>query len=104
MQGTQHCYKCGCSFETHMHIYYDTKTFESVITDKNVTTAISEKKTNVRKIEAVKEELKKLKDEFEGEQMFIIQSMATFANFLKNNSISPFNDACKEYIKYLISR
>lgn len=104
MQGTKNCQVCGCSFGIHMHIYYDTETFETTIKDENVSTAINEKETYARKIETAIKELKKLKDDYECEQEFIVQSMATFASFLKNNAISPYNDACKDYIKYLISR
>lgn len=104
MARTRRCQRCGCDFTTHMHIYYETETFETTVSDENIASEINKKETIIRSIEACIADLKKRKGEYETEQLFIIQSMATFASFLKNNAIAPYNDAYKAYIKYLINR
>lgn len=104
MAGTRRCRICGCDYTTHMHIYYETETYQTTIEDTNIFNELSQKQTDAKDIEAFIQGLEKRKLEFETEQLFIIQSMATFASFLKKNAITPYNDAYKAYIKYLINR
>ena len=42
------------------------------------------------------------KAKYEKEKEIIQGTMAKFAHFLQNNSISAYNDKYKEYIEYLI--
>lgn len=44
----------------------------------------------------------RLRREIEGERDEIVKASARFAHFLRNHSITPYNDATERYLKNLI--
>lgn len=104
MNGTSNCQKCGCDFSKHKHIYYETTLFETKQVDENVVKEITTKESAARKVQAMLNRLEDVKREHEQEHEFILNSLATFASFLKKNAITAYNDAYGKYIGYLIDR
>lgn len=87
-----------------MHIYYETEVFETKQIDDNVNLEITNKAQAVAQAQKFVDKLKLQKREYEAEHQFILKATARFATFLKNNAITPYNDAYKTYIAYLIDR
>ncbi|CAG9769511.1 unnamed protein product [Ceutorhynchus assimilis] len=104
MHGTSVCQECNCRYNTHMHIYYETETFENKIVDENVLKNINTKEDAAKEKQRIINEVLNRKEEFEKEHTTIIKCSAAFAHFLQRNAITPINDSLKEYVKYLISR
>lgn len=104
MGGSTKCKQCDCHFTTHMHVYYETTTVESRIEDKTVQSQLA---TNAQIIKAQYDHIRKLENrvkEYKGEHQEISKALATFAYFLRNNSICPINDAYEAYLDCLIQR
>ncbi|KAF2903724.1 hypothetical protein ILUMI_02432 [Ignelater luminosus] len=104
MNSNQHCKHCGCSYLKHMHIYYQSFTYEDNIVDENVRSQISTKENAKSAAEKVIREIEQRRKEYESEQDTIIKSTAKFAHFLQNNAITAYNDAYQSYLEYLIDR
>ncbi|XP_030751830.1 uncharacterized protein LOC115879258 [Sitophilus oryzae] len=104
MNGIGMCKECGCRYNMHMHIKYETETFDSRIVDKNVATNITSKEDAQKQRQKIIKELKQKKEEMEQEHKYILQCSAYFAHFLRQNAITPINDSLKEYVQYLITR
>ncbi|KAF2898089.1 hypothetical protein ILUMI_08089 [Ignelater luminosus] len=104
MGGTQNCQVCGCQYLTHLHIYYITETYEDKIVDVNIDSQISKDKIEVGTVEAKIKEIKDRSKEYKTEEETIIKTIAKFAHFLQNNAITPYNDAYKQYMEYLIDK
>lgn len=104
MNGTNLCRRCGCDYGKHMHIYYETTLFETEVKDDNVASEITNREVAVKRAEALVRRIEHLKKEHEEEHEFILNSVATFAWFLKRNAITAYNDAYCTYVKYLIDR
>ncbi|KAF2891786.1 hypothetical protein ILUMI_14387, partial [Ignelater luminosus] len=104
MNSQQHCNYCGCSYLKHMHIYYQSFTYEDNIVDDNVRSQITTKENAKRAAENLIREIKQRRAEYEKEQNIIIKNTAKFAHFLQNNAITAYNDAYQSYLEYLIDR
>lgn len=87
-----------------MHIYYATKLTEVKVVDKNVNLQIKDREGAALSAKQILESMEKLQTKHKNEQKSILQVTAKFAVFLKNNAISPYNDAYKAYIEFLIDR
>ncbi|KAF5288459.1 hypothetical protein FQR65_LT02111 [Abscondita terminalis] len=98
------CKKCTCRYQVHMHIYYETETFESRLEDKTVKTTINSKEQAWQNARILTSNLSSRLVMLNNERQTIIKTTAKFACFLKNNAIAPYNDAYEAYIKYLIDR
>nr|XP_022904736.1 uncharacterized protein LOC111416864 [Onthophagus taurus] len=96
--------KCGHTYLEHMHIYYTTEPYEetmkNVEIETKITTKLSEKDVIQKELERYRSE----RGEFEKEKDIIQKAVAKFAHFLSNSVILPFNDAYKEYLRYLIEK
>ncbi|XP_066260920.1 uncharacterized protein [Euwallacea similis] len=104
MHGTQSCGECGCRFNTHMHIYYETETFDTKIVDENVMKNITTKEEATEEKRRLINDILDKKEKLQKEHDYIIRCTALFANFLQQNAITPMNDFVAEYVKYLITR
>lgn len=104
MSGSTTCTKCSCDFRVHMHIYYRTKTKEIQEKDENMAKKITNRQELMKHNQQLMHLMETKKNELDEEQQVILRTCAKFAHFLQNNAITPFNDAYKDYIEYLVNR
>jgi len=72
------------------------------IEDPNVKAAIDKKKSDIQRIEEFKTALEKRVKELDEEKETIVRVSASFANFLRKNAISAYNDDLVKYLDHLI--
>ncbi|KAK5640081.1 hypothetical protein RI129_010892 [Pyrocoelia pectoralis] len=98
------CQRCSCRFQVHMHIYYETETYEDRIEDKSIKTVIMDKELGLIHAKNLIKKISARVNEYKEESETIIKITAKFACFLKANAITPYNDAYQAYLEYLIDR
>lgn len=98
------CRICSCDFTTHMHIYYESETYDDRIDDQSVKSQIQTREAAIKETQKLIAKLEGRKLDYEKEKDTIIKTMARFAHFLQRNAIAPYNDSYKAYIEYLIDR
>ncbi len=103
MNSEGYCTECGCHWTKHMHIEYETYQVLEKVIDKATEGKIKSKKDAQRKILAHIKELQERVDKLKREQEKITLASAKFACFLKQNAITPYNDALASYLEHLIS-
>lgn len=96
------CTKCQCSWQMHMHILYKSKRVRENIINESTQSEILSKEEAKEKAELKAQELDRRCELLEKEQKIITNAFAKFGHFLKHNAITPYNDALKEYLDYLI--
>ncbi|CAF4262453.1 unnamed protein product [Rotaria sordida] len=85
------CHECGCSWTIHMHISYEYETFITFVNIDN-TNSQSVLTSIDKHIAALREE-----------ENSILEVCGKLSQFLKKNSITPYNDEILGYIRYFIS-
>ncbi|CAF1368304.1 unnamed protein product [Rotaria sordida] len=85
------CNECGCSWTIHMHISYEYETFITFVNIDN-TNSQSVLTSIDKHIAALREE-----------ENSILEVCGKLSQFLKKNSITPYNDEILGYIRYFIS-
>ncbi|CAG2170384.1 unnamed protein product [Oppiella nova] len=96
------CFKCKHSYQTHLHINYETRIVTTKIRDENKNKRIT---TDKEAMEAQQSKMKELDEkikELTSEQDTITRCMAEFAWFLRHNALTTFNDAFEDYVRHLI--
>lgn len=87
-----------------MHIYYETKTVEDRMEDKDVQRRIEDGQMGTMIANNLVDKIGRRVKEFENERDTILKTTAKFAYFLQENAITPYNDAYHGYLLYLIDR
>ena len=87
----------------HMHITYTTTIVEEKFISEDSQRLINEKGSEKEKKEEFLKQLEIKIDELEDERMMIMKSAASFATFMKENALIPFNDSFDEYLDMLIT-
>ncbi|CAG2166575.1 unnamed protein product [Oppiella nova] len=97
------CNKCKHSYQSHLHINYETRLVNKQVRDETkyqrITTAQEASEAQQAQIMELEVKIKELTDE----NTIITKCMAKFACFLKNNALTPFNDAFEDYVNLLIA-
>jgi hypothetical protein len=96
------CFKCGCSYKKHMHIYYESEEVEKKEVDIVVLAKIKTKEDAKREAEKKVQDLEKRREALKGEEKVITKNSVKFAIFLKSNAIAAYNDSFESYLEYLI--
>jgi GTPase SAR1 family protein len=96
------CMECGCGWDVHMHITYETKEIVTKMKDPDVEKRLGDKQARKDIIEQHKRKLKAESEALESEKKTIAEVSAMFACFLKNNAIAPYNDALMSYLDHII--
>ncbi|CAG8694311.1 17209_t:CDS:1 [Cetraspora pellucida] len=103
MKRTNNCQVCGCSWNNHMHITYENEQVSVDKVDENIKLLINEKQSD----QIIKEEyiidLENRISQLKEEKRIINNIMITFALFLRQNAIAPFNDAYIDYLDHFIN-
>ncbi|CAG2170457.1 unnamed protein product [Oppiella nova] len=96
------CFVCGHCYQSHLHINYETSIKKTKIRDnkkyRRINNAVEAAKVKQQHIWELEAKIVELAVETE----IISKSMARFACFLKENALTPFNDAFGDYVRYLI--
>lgn len=103
MDGTNKCIRCGCSWQSHMHITYNFE--ESMVTVPNVSVEKMIKENAETKL--VKEQmissLEQTIEQYRLEQDKILEISSQFGSLLKQHAIIPYNDAFELHVRHEIS-
>ncbi|CAG2166540.1 unnamed protein product [Oppiella nova] len=99
---SEKCFGCGHSYQTHLHINYETKILTKRIRDESKNKRITTDKEAMDAIQSKMDELDEKIKELTDEQDTITKCMAQFAWFLKHNALTTFNDAFDDYVRHLI--
>ncbi|CAG2110374.1 unnamed protein product [Medioppia subpectinata] len=97
------CRECGHSYTKHLHLLNDTKTKMTMVRDQEVDKAIESTQSAAEAKKLQITSLVKRIGEMKTENETIVKSMSIFACFLANNSLTPINDAFKQYVEHLIA-
>lgn len=100
--GTQTCTKCKHDWKEHEHIMVEYSSTSEKMTDPQVK---AELKTNGNLTKAKEAQVKALQtqiSELKYEHKFIQEAAAKFSIYMKNNSITHYNDATIDYLDHLI--
>ncbi|CAG2173909.1 unnamed protein product [Oppiella nova] len=101
---SENCFGCGHSYKLHLHIKYDTRIVKREVRDERKYERISTRnEANMAQQNQIKQLELKIQ-ELSNENDIITTCMAKFACFLKNNALTPFNDAFEGYVKLLIEQ
>ncbi|KAK4872830.1 hypothetical protein RN001_014859 [Aquatica leii] len=104
MQTNGECVLCSCRYQVHMHIYYETETFENKVENELVKTKIMTEQQASQSVQTLTSNLSNRFTKLIEEKDTITKTTAKFACFLKTNAITPYNDAYEAYLQYLIDR
>jgi hypothetical protein len=94
---------CGHRWEQHQHVMYELVEKMATVTDSEIEKQLNANASDVMLRQTAIKELKRLGMEYGLEHKQIQQAAAQFGMFLKQNSLSPVNDATIAYIDSLIA-
>ena len=104
MAGGNTCTHCGCSWENHMHINYDTKQVNREIINSSVESQIKTKEGMVKALHEHRKILQQRIDDLKGEQATLTSTCVKLSQFLHKNSITPYNDDLIAYVEHLLKQ
>lgn len=96
------CLKCSHSWQLHLHIMYDLRLEMKRILDKDTDAKLRAAESDLQRKEILIKQKEDFIEELKGELSEFERASVDFCVFLKNNSITPYNDATLEYLTYLI--
>lgn len=96
-RGKKKCF-CGHHWREHLHIMYEFHPEIVEMKDFSVEKALLDNADVIKVKEAAIEKMQKTIDEYKYEQEAIQRAAVQFGFFLKNNSITAYNDAMLEYL------
>lgn len=96
------CINCSHSYVEHMHVLYYYEEVEREVDDESINDQITRKTNDAERKKAAIASREKLITEYRAEQEEIEKANAKFGFYLKQNSITPYNDARLAYLDHLI--
>jgi len=101
-QGSASCITCGHNWMIHLHVLYELEEYSTTVTDTEVKRLLAENVSDIALKTKAMEVLEKRVEEYKDEHGQIQEAAARFGLFLKENSITPYNDATLDYLDYLV--
>ncbi|CAF3453911.1 unnamed protein product [Rotaria socialis] len=95
LRKTGSCRECGCSWTKHMHITYRY--------ERNLTYIKIDNSNSVRKPQSIMKIIDTRISDLRNEETSIRKICAKLSQFLKRNSITPFNDDIIQYFQHFIN-
>ena len=89
------CEKCACSYDQHLHVYYDTNVVEKKIDIEEINKKLLTEEEAENKAKKILNDIKNRSDKLRYEMRKISNATAKFSHFLMNNAIIPYNDTFK---------
>ena len=96
------CKECNHSWKAHMQMTYELKKKDLKVIDKSKQKLLNENQSSKAALDDFIDSLKIYIDELKFEQALITKICAQFGCYLKENAISPFNDAVDSHLDMLI--
>lgn len=96
------CIQCSHSYMEHMHVLYHYEEVEREVDDESINDQITRKTNDAELKKTAIASREKLIAEYRAEQQEIEKANAKFGFYLKQNSITPYNDARLAYLDHLI--
>ncbi|KAJ8130220.1 hypothetical protein O1611_g3412 [Lasiodiplodia mahajangana] len=100
--GHNHCQKCGHHWQSHLHVLYELEEYMTTVTDVEVERQLRKNAHDVALRQTAIKKLNSLIEEYKAEHEMIQDTAARFALFLKQHSITPYNDAKLAYLEMRI--
>uniref|UniRef100_A0A914Q101 G domain-containing protein n=1 Tax=Panagrolaimus davidi TaxID=227884 RepID=A0A914Q101_9BILA len=97
------CRKCGCSWDTHLHITFTQEEVEEDVEDRDIARLIKENKSDKEIKEAALKSFEHTVNRYKQTQKDVDKILAKFASFLKKNAIMAYNDTIEDYLKLNIA-
>lgn len=104
MNGTTTCTVCSHSYVEHMHVLYYYEEVEREVDDESINAQITQKTNDAERKKVAIASREKLITEYRDEQQKIEKANAKFGFYLRQNSITPYNDARLAYLDHLIKQ
>lgn len=104
MNGSTKCNHCSHSYMEHMHVLYYYEEVESEVDDTSINEQIIRKTNDAELKKTAIASREKLIKEYRAEQQEIEKANVKFGFYLKQNSITPYNDARLAYLEHLIKQ
>jgi GTPase SAR1 family protein len=100
--GNQYCTKSSCKHHwmKHLHVTYELKEETAVVKDKAIEEELAKNASDIEVQNKAIDSLKRQIEEARDEHAKIQLAAAKFGVFLKQNSITPYNDAMLDYIDH----
>ena len=95
------CTKCSCSYDKHMHIYYETTLVENNL-DISLELELKKEDMALQRDEQMLVKISERGYQMRREMRVIFEATAKFSHFLTNNAIIPHNDSFKVRLLHLI--
>jgi len=95
--------KCGHRWEQHQHVILELIEKTATVTDSEIQKQLNANASDVTLRQTAIQKLKQTGEELKQEHKQIQDAAAQFGMFLKQNSLSPVNDATIAYIDSLIA-
>ncbi|CAF3432460.1 unnamed protein product [Rotaria socialis] len=102
MDSNGKCNGCGCSWESHMHITYETKQVAVEIVDESIASQIRTKEEAAAAIRKVKDNILQRINQLKQEREILMSTCAKLSKFLHKNAITPYNDDLIKYVEHVI--
>jgi hypothetical protein len=96
------CTKCSHSYLVHRHILYEVQWETVTVVDKDIEDKLLASVATMEKKQALITTMEQTIKTFQEEHDTIQKAAVTFSLFLKEHSITPYNDATVEYLDVLI--
>ncbi|KAB8267137.1 hypothetical protein BDV30DRAFT_244581 [Aspergillus minisclerotigenes] len=101
-RGKQICSNCNHSWQEHLHVLYELREKLNEQEDKKIKKLLDQGQTDINVKKRAVESKERMIQEFKDEHRQIQEAAVDFSIFLKNHSITPYNDAMIEYLNHLI--
>jgi len=96
------CRICKCEPDKHMHITYSSHTVTKQVKDSSTEKLLDEKDGVIKAKQKLLDDVDKRVQGLQDEITTITTVSSKFGIFLKQNAITPYNDALNEYLELLI--
>ena len=93
------CKRCGCDRSEHMIITFDSAFVETFELDDSRQLKLTGSEDEATKIASHVQTLEETVTLLQDDQTKITSTMATFSNFLKTNSVAPYNNEIEDHLR-----
>jgi 50S ribosome-binding GTPase len=103
-QGSDTCTQCQHHWTQHLHVLTELEDYETAVKDKGIAEQITRHASDIVLKQTAITAREQLIKEYQDEHDVIQQAAAKFGIWLKDNSITPYNDATLAYLDVLINQ
>ena len=101
---SDNCAQCQHHWSEHQHVLTELEEYEAVVKDMGITEQLQNHASDLTLRQAAIMDRKNRIEEYEAEHKAIQEAAAKFGLWLRDNSITPYNDATLAYLDVLIKQ